>query len=348
MTKSNLRFTYRPSWIDRLNGWVDHLPGPYWSWYLGGAAILFVVETLIQWGVGHVPFGRVFPFHAAAMGAPFYALWLIHYLDHKAARAFDRFLPAFDSSKADPQQLRYRLTTMPARPTVLFSLVGVLVAITNLVFAPDLVAQLANIATFGISLYFNICVYVSVWVIFGALVYHTIHQLRGIHLIYTRYTSISLLKQYPLHAFSNFTLHAAVGLGLLFVVRYAEPVEVRASAFGLGVSGFFALGMTTIFFVPLLGIHGLLVEAKEQALSHCSDRIESILAQVRQNFAKGKLEEATSLRDALALLEDERTLLVKVPTWPWQPETLRAFLGAMLLPLALWLAQSLLERYLTP
>lgn len=348
MNTSDSRFTYRPSWVDGVNDWVDRLPGPYWSWYLGSAAILFLAESLIQWASGHLRFGVFFPFHAAAVGAPFYALWLMHYLDHKADRAFDRFRPAIDVAKADPQQLRYRLTTKPALPTLVFSLAGALIAITNLVVIPMTVARLANVATTGVSLYFNSLVYVIAWMCFGALGFHTIHQLRGIHLIYTRFTRISLLKPYPLHAFSNLALHATVGLGLLFVVRYAEPVEVRTSAFGLLVSGLFALIMTAIFFLPLLGIHGLLVETKELALSHVSDRIERILTQVHQSFAEEKLEAATGLREALALLEDERLLLVKVPTWPWQPETLRAFLGAIFLPLALWLAQNLLERFLTP
>ncbi len=347
-TQSNPRFTYRPSWVDRLNDWVDRLPGPFWPWYLGAAAILFFAESLIQWSSGHIRSGVFFPFHAAAVGAPFYALWLMHYLDRKAESAFNRYLPAIDTARADPRQLRYRLTTKPALPTLLFSLVGALVAVSNLVLMPETVAALANVTRSGISGYFNSAVYVFAWMSFGALAFHTVHQLRGIHVIYTRFTRISLLKQYPLHAFSNFTLHATVGLGLLFLVRFAEPAEARASAFGLIVSGLFALIMSAIFLLPLLGIHGQLVEAKEEALSHCGDRIEAILAQVRQCFAEGKMEAATSLRDALALLENERTLLARVPTWPWQPETLRAFLGAVFLPLALWLAQSLLERYLTP
>lgn len=347
MTASDLRTTYPPSWVNRLNDWVDRLPGPYWLWYVGVAAILFFVESFIQWASGHIRFGVFFPFHIAVVGAPLYALWLMHYLDHKAGRAFDRFLPAVDESKGDPRELRYRLTTTPALPMLLFSLAGALVAIINLVVMPKTVAALANVAPSGLSAYFNSPVYVIAWTLFAALGFHTMHQLVGIHTIYTRHTRINLLKPYPLHAFSNFTLHAAVGLGLLFMVRYAEPVEVRTSAFGLLVSGLFTLIITSIFLLPLLGIHSLLVEAKEQALSHCSDRIEMILTQVRLSFAGGKLE-AAALRDSLALLEDERRLLSSVPTWPWHPETLRAFLGAVFLPLIVWLIQSLFERYLAP
>jgi hypothetical protein len=37
-------------------------------------------------------------------------------------------------------------------------------------------------------------------------------------------------------------------------------------------------------------------------------------------------------------------LLSKIPTWPWQPGTLRVALSPLLLPVAVWLIQRFLER----
>ncbi len=28
-----------PSWVDRLEAWVDHLPGPAWLYYPGAAVV---------------------------------------------------------------------------------------------------------------------------------------------------------------------------------------------------------------------------------------------------------------------------------------------------------------------
>jgi len=62
--------------------------------------------------------------------------------------------------------------------------------------------------------------------------------------------------------------------------------------------------------------------------------------------------DATNLRDmdalnkAIASLEIERNLLNRIPTWPWQPESLRTVIVALLLPIFVWLAQQLLSRFL--
>jgi hypothetical protein len=50
------------------------------------------------------------------------------------------------------------------------------------------------------------------------------------------------------------------------------------------------------------------------------------------------------LRDAMTSLEIERSALTRIPTWPWQPETLRGLITALLLPVAVLLIQFVLQR----
>ncbi len=45
-------------------------------------------------------------------------------------------------------------------------------------------------------------------------------------------------------------------------------------------------------------------------------------------------------------MEARQTALSKVPTWLWQPETVRWLVTALVLPLALWIAQYVLQRVL--
>jgi hypothetical protein len=42
----------------------------------------------------------------------------------------------------------------------------------------------------------------------------------------------------------------------------------------------------------------------------------------------------------------ERTLIMGVPTWLWNPRTLRGFASTLLLPIFLWLVTRILERIL--
>ena len=58
------------------------------------------------------------------------------------------------------------------------------------------------------------------------------------------------------------------------------------------------------------------------------------------------LAETSELNDTFIALRSERQALEHTPTWPWQPDTLRSVIAAILLPLALWFIQWLLGRLL--
>jgi hypothetical protein len=45
-------------------------------------------------------------------------------------------------------------------------------------------------------------------------------------------------------------------------------------------------------------------------------------------------------------LQAESAELAKVATWPWAPGTLRNLMGAVLLPMALWMIQYGLQKVL--
>jgi hypothetical protein len=60
------------------------------------------------------------------------------------------------------------------------------------------------------------------------------------------------------------------------------------------------------------------------------------------------LEGIDDLKKLIAALEIEEEALNNVSTWPWQPETVRYLMTALLLPLVLWLAQFFLQRVLAP
>ena len=51
------------------------------------------------------------------------------------------------------------------------------------------------------------------------------------------------------------------------------------------------------------------------------------------------------LNMAIASLEIEQKALSRIPTWPWQPETVRLLATALLLPLVLLLAQVILQFF---
>jgi hypothetical protein len=52
------------------------------------------------------------------------------------------------------------------------------------------------------------------------------------------------------------------------------------------------------------------------------------------------------LNKTLASLELEQAALRRIPTWPWEPGTLRGVLAALVLPIVIWLIQYVLQRLL--
>ena len=53
-----------------------------------------------------------------------------------------------------------------------------------------------------------------------------------------------------------------------------------------------------------------------------------------------------ALNKAIGALEIELRAIDRTPTWPWQPETLRWIIGALMFPVILFVLQFLIGRML--
>jgi Flp pilus assembly protein TadB len=101
-----------------------------------------------------------------------------------------------------------------------------------------------------------------------------------------------------------------------------------------------------VFGLPLLGAHRLLVAEKEARLAEASSRFEAAAIELHSQLEQRRLAQMDQLNKALSSLEIEQNALRKIPTWPWQPGAIRAVVAALLLPLAIWILQQLLARFL--
>ena len=112
-----------PGWFDVLKRWVEQLPGAYWVPYVGLGATFFIIESLIHLpGDGWLA-SWANPVRALLSMMAVGFLLLMHTLDRLAARCFDAFRPVLRASDLEAQRLRYQLTCMPPRPSLLAALV---------------------------------------------------------------------------------------------------------------------------------------------------------------------------------------------------------------------------------
>jgi hypothetical protein len=274
-------------------------------------------------------------------------LALCHFLDDRAAAAMATLRPALTSSEEQYNRLRYQLTTMPARPALLVSLGGLaFILIMNAITGTP--GTFGALAGFPLSNVMIRSMYVVVWWFIAVFLYHTVHQLRTIHLVYTQHTRVILFRMRPLYGLSGLTAVTGASLaGITYGWMAINPGllgEPVAIAIVLPIT---ILALVT-FISPLLGIHRLLVEEKGRLIDDCSIRLEATIADLHQRVDDRALTAMDDLNKTMISLELELNLLEKIPTWPWRSETVRLLLTALALPLGLWLVQYVLQQLIGP
>jgi hypothetical protein len=331
---------YAPSLVDRLTDWVDRLTIPSWTFYVGLWLVLYAIEVLTQWTGGAA--GSLQPFHVVFVGTIPLVLMLIHYLDRTAEAALSKFRSVLDCSESDYARLRYRLITLPARPVLIAAVISIVVEV--LLPSSDALDRRLFVDT-PLSNNYNAAVSLVLSVANGILVYHTLHQLIVVTQIY-RHARINLFNLGPLYTFSNLSARTAIGILAIAYSWYATIPEFFNEGNGV-LTGLVLLAVTILTFIlPLRGVHNLLVEEKARLLAECVRRQEAVIAKLHEDIDADNMASMDDRNKALESLEIEQQVLSRISSWPWQPETVRWFVAALLFPVIIWLMQWALQRVL--
>ncbi len=335
---------YPPSWVDQLIAWIERLPGPSWAFYVAAWLVQLALVTLVRWSGRTAPIGTFDPFFSSFALFNVYFLALIHYLDREASRALDAFKPALNVGDAEFARLRYELTTMPARGAFISSIIGLLVGGLVVLLGHNIVAEEAANST--VSAVVLATVLVGGFANMGVFFYHTYRQLQLVSRIYSMAKTIDLFRFAPLYAFSRLTARTGAGYILVvYIVIIVRPEVTLANPALVTVLTFQILVAIACFVVPLLGMHSRLVVEKQRLQAEADQRMEGMLAELYRRVDERVLGDADKLQTQMASLVIARDVLAKIPTWPWQPGTLTAFVTALFLPIVLWIITRLLERF---
>ena len=341
---------YPPSWLDRLGSWIDRLPIPAWLFYtligLFGAA----GYAALEWQEGQYPTGTFYPLHVVLPLGFSYILALIYYLDRYARVAFDDFRPALKvASEQQETLLRFRLTTLPARPTFYATLMGIGIASLTFFVPATQRARLYNYADTPLSAAVHTTFWILTWITGGAFIYHGIHQLRTVNVIYTQHTRINLFQLRPLYALMRLSWITAIGFGIYAIIGVAvTPTNAIGTAAVMQAIGVLPAPIAPffIFLMPLWGIHRLLAAEKGRLLDNNQAAVEYIMNEVHQRVRVQSQDDIDNLQKLLNALETEARLLKGIPTWPWPAETLSSVIATLLFPLFIWLLQQFLLRFI--
>jgi len=337
---------YPPSWVNHLTGWVARRKWPSWYFYLGLWLVLVAIQLAVLWVEGTYPVGTIFPAQVfiPAMIALF--LGMIHFLDRRAEAALETLKPALTTTKEEYDQLRYQLTSMPAWPAILTSLAVIAVIFLLGLITGEGESSIEALASSPIAESLLVAFYYIGWWVTGAFLCHSIHQLRQIDRIYTGHTRISLFSMSPLYAFSGVTALTAVTLVIATYGWTALNPENLSDPAAIVLAFLVTVLALAVFAWPMLGTRRLLAREKGQKLDQVSQHLDAVFSEMHELIDRRESKELEELNKIVAILETERNTLEAISTWPWQPETLRLLVTALLLPLLLWGVQLILQQFM--
>jgi hypothetical protein len=318
------------------------------------------VISAVQWSAGTYRPGTFLGVHAVGAFLAPYVVAVIYYLDRSAAATMRTFRPALRGDEALFQRLTYILTTLPSRLALAAGLgvllAGVIVATGAAYMQPSAAAAAALLPrlTTGFAVLFTvgptaaayvvtIVVFVLNWFVGGTLVLHTIRRLVLVPRIYRHHTEVDLFRQAPLYALSRLTAQTTIA-AVVVVYGIASVPTYVSQAPGWATVLAIALLALACFVLPLVRVHRILAGEKERRLEGIADRLNDAGGELHRRIQQGRYRGMDELNKALAGLEIERNMVAAIPTWPWQPETLRTLLLALLLPLIVWAIQYVLQR----
>jgi hypothetical protein len=355
---------YPPSWFDRLIDLVEQLPGPAWLYYLLTWLVPVVVIVLVKWADGTYSPPYMNPFHVALASNVAYLLAVVPFLNRAARRALATFRPTSTLTEQQAIDVEYRLTTMPARPTLIWSLIFLVIAllwsgiVAIVVYeapkvdpAISLLLRSLRLFTSPLSAVIDSAIMLASFTLAGVLIYHTYHQLRVVDDLYRRHAHINLFYLRPLYAFSRLTVFTSI---VLLAQSYVLPASIPdfltnpVASFSMRIALVVQISIVAIvvFVAPLIGIHHMLVEEKEKLLAASAKRIEAAIAQFDSRLDSGEMRDMSLMKDTMEGLATRQKFIDDIPTWPWSRETSRLLITAITLPIVLYVIQRVIELLL--
>ena len=335
---------YPPSWLDRITAWVDRLPGPYWAYYLGLGLVLFATETALKWKDGVYPVGTFQLRHLNFAVWGIYILAAIHYLDRYAAQAMQSFRPALDPNKTNYESLVYQLTTSSATKTLLASLAYLLWGIYSAIWNPSYI-QTMQLYISPLATAFELPLIATYYFITGAALYHVVHLLVMVDRIYTVSTRIDPISPQPLYSLASLASRiafATLAVQYLYIITVPSVFQSSSALISTALTALLAI---VLLVWPLWGIHRLLLQEKIRLQTEAQQRMKAVMAELHSRVDASDFTQLDGPNKAMTSLQLEMTLLEKLPTWPWQPDTPRWLLSAILIPMTVWIVQRLLSRF---
>ena len=89
-------------------------------------------------------------------------------------------------------------------------------------------------------------------------------------------------------------------------------------------------------------------QAKARLLNELGQDLETLYQRIHGAAGAGDLAALEAHKGALGTLKDMRDFIQQLPTWPWQPGTLKNLVAPLLVPAIVFLIRQILSRLIGP
>jgi hypothetical protein len=321
---------------------LENLPGPAWTAYLGFYLLLALQSHLADWAIGRLPwltFEEELFFYQLFSAE---VLFFLSYLNRDAARALEDFSPLLNKPQTVLDRLKYRLSRQPARPVLFLTLAGLLFGAYSFYSVEQASGRSVALNFYSIYGAIGFGVPTALALVFG---YRIIIQLRTVSQLYATAPELDLFNLEPVYALSTHT--AKTGLIFLFLVYSNLLLSPGSIMIPTALVTTIAISILSFaaFVLPLRGINRRLAMEKKRLLRGVHTRIRQAFDHLETTFDQGELGGMPELEKLIQSLQHQKAYIESIPTWPWQPTTMRGFISAMLLPILIWIVQQVLARF---
>lgn len=139
-------------------------------------------------------------------------------------------------------------------------------------------------------------------------------------------------------AFSAFLL-----VSIFYLLTYLSFPTILLSLLGFTCQLIIVTVSGLLFFVPLVGINQRMKQAKHELVIQANKDIKKLYLKIHSTAELEDYEVLGDLKNSLSTLQSSKAMIEKIPTWPWQPNTIRNLFAPFLIPIIVLLIQILIE-----
>ncbi len=326
-----------PRWLYWFFDLLRRSPIPLWLLGLLIIIIGGVAMHLDAWNKGLVPNGQFNRYLATVslFNVGYFAVWI--WLDARARVALAAFFRNQRKSGSEFEIIWADFVSVPSLTATLVFAAGMLFGYLSLPQSRELQPLIGQVLPI-----WDLFSWIPVTGLVFMLLYRTLRQAFLIPRFFGE-IDVDIFNPAPVYALSRYASQAAI---ILLVINYGLILssfpEVLLTPLGLFYQVLIFGSSLIYFFAPLASINQRMRSAKGELLAELGGDVKRVVQRVHQGVGKLQFGKVNEMRTTIGALKDELDIVQKIPTWPWQPETLRNLLTPLLVPIFIYVAQ----RYL--